>query len=119
MRAKEPLNIENTTFHGEATKIEPAIPQGVKFEHRNLGEPLDEEAEGMKWELTDDQKALVKLIHEHRTMMISAEEFATIITEAGFRREQTATQTGTPDENISDREQREFFRQAFETAWKS
>jgi hypothetical protein len=73
----------------------------------------------MKWDLTDDQKALVKLIHEHRTMMISAEEFATIITEAGFRREQTATQTATVDENISPEKWREDRRQAFETARKS
>jgi hypothetical protein len=44
----------------------------------------------MKWNLTDDQKALVKLIERWRMAMISPEEFATIITDAGFSREQTA-----------------------------
>jgi hypothetical protein len=55
----------------------------------------------MKWNLTDDQKALVKLIERWRMAMISPEEFATIITDAGFSREQTAPEPATSVENIS------------------
>jgi len=51
----------------------------------------------MKWNLTDDQKVLVKIIQEYRTRVISAEEFATVITEAGFHRdEHTDLQDGGP-----------------------
>ena len=40
----------------------------------------------MKWELTADQRELVEIIREYRYRVVSAEEFAVAITEAGFSR---------------------------------
>jgi hypothetical protein len=56
----------------------------------------------VKWNLTADQKALTAIIARLRMRVISNEEFAVEITEAGFARERIMDEDGTSGENISN-----------------